>query len=112
MSTSDLEAGEHRRDQGMARVKSAEAQRNPGWSRRALRAIENLAFDIEYFTTDDLKLRFAERPKSPKAWGPVWGKAKRLKLVELAINREKPKSAIPSQNAHRLDVYHSLIFLG
>jgi hypothetical protein len=94
----------------MGRVEDAEARRNPGWSQMALDEIRYTARELEYFTSDDVRAFIAAEPESPQAWGPVYRKAMKLGLMEVAPERGKVKSTLKTQHSHRIDWYRSLIF--
>jgi hypothetical protein len=105
--TDDLEKGRHGRDAGMELAGDAEGEE---FSRAAFEAICRVASRQATLFVDDVLLECSLRPRHFNAWGGVWMRAIRRKIiVNTGTTRQ---SHDPLKHAHRYPIYRSLICEG
>ena len=93
------------RDQALERV---EAAAPPDWNDRALEAVFQAALRWSYFASDDVWRLGLEKPREPRAMGPVMMRA--VKLGYCQPQDSTRISSIPGQHARPLRIYSSLIY--
>lgn len=98
------------RDRGMQLAVDAQDQGNFGWSERAYAAIERVAREHTTVHVDDVLQRFTEQPDRPNAWGAVWQRAIRNKVIRHS-GRVRPCKVDRRKHAHQYPEYVSLFFL-
>jgi succinate dehydrogenase/fumarate reductase flavoprotein subunit len=103
----DLFDGVSRRDSGMTLAADAQDDKDPGWSDRALAAIIALAKQQDELHTDDLAAAFAETPRHFNAWGAVWMRAIRERIIERTGRYHAARD--PKKHAHVYPIYRSLM---
>lgn len=102
-----LEYGRDRRDLGMARASVAQDLLAPAWSELAYAAIVAVASKQAEVHANDLSA-FTPQPSHPNAWGAVWHRAIRNKII--ARTGRIVQCADPRKHAHQSPVYQSLVF--
>lgn len=95
------------RDRGMSLAEDAQNAISPQWSDRAYEAIVRLAKAQATVHVDDILTTFAERPSHPNAWGPVWKKAIKAKVIEHS-GQVRRCTVDVAKHAHNSPVYRSL----
>lgn len=100
-----LDAGRAARDAALERVEGGTSMT---WARWADEAVRYVARRQQFFCSDDLWLAGLDKPREPRAMGPVM-----LRAVKAGICRRTEmtrSSKIPSQHAQPIRVYESLIY--
>lgn len=98
----------HLRDRGMTLAERAEEFHTPGWGDRALAALTRIAKRQQYLFTDDLRRELKEEPAHHNAFGAVWMKALKARIIERT--NETRHSSIPSLHKHRYTLYRSNLY--
>ena len=93
------------RNAGMA---SAE-QHSPEFSVAAYEAIERVAQRQVHIHVDDILSEDVPAPNHPNAWGAVWARAIRNRVIQRTTETRLCKTDI-GKHAHRYPVYFSLIY--
>ena len=101
----DPDEGRARRDEGMA---NADDHANPDWRDRALEAVYQLAASKPVFCAEDVWERGLEKPREPRALGPVMMRAAKLGYCRGTMQHRN--SRMVTQHATPVRVYESLIF--
>jgi hypothetical protein len=96
------------RDFGMEAAASAEDQTQPLFSDTAYQTICAIAERQETVHVNDVLLACPVKPLHPNAWGAVWMRAIRAKVIEKA-GYTKPCTVDPGKHNHDYPVYRSLI---
>ena len=97
-----------RRDRGMARAEGTQAAADPTWALRAYEAIVSIAKRKSSVHVDDVLETFQVAPKRPNAWGAVWMRAIRNRIIE-RTGLSGPCKTDPKKHAHQYPIYRSLI---
>lgn len=97
--------GERAKTRGM---KQASEHAPESWQQEALEAIRHLAKHKHKFAADEI-WQYVEKPKEPRAVGPLMLKACRLGWIVPTLQYQK--SRIPSQHQQPIRVWRSLIRL-
>src|SRR5262245_25203965 len=101
----DFDEGVRGRDAGMELAADAEG---PDFAFAAFDAICRVAARQELLFVDDILSECAIRPQHHNAWGAVWMRAIREKIIEnIGITKH---SSDPLKHAHRYPIYRSLIY--
>lgn len=95
------------RDAGMRLAASAQDGKHPGWSELAYAAIVAVAKRQEHLFVDDVLRELRADPHHPNAWGGVWMRAIRSRVIEDSGHTKR--SADPKKHAHKYTVYRSLV---
>ena len=98
------------RDAGVELAASAQEEKSPGWSARAYAAILTVARSKPTVHVDDVLAQFEEKPAHPNAWGSVWVRAIREKVLA-RTGRVAPCVRDAGKRAHNYPVYQSLVVL-
>jgi hypothetical protein len=102
------EQGELFRDNGAAAALAAQEEDVPGWAERAFGAIVEIACRRPEIHTDDVTSVFREPPTHFNAWGAVWMRAIKEKIIVRTGNYRR--SSDPKKHAHVYPVYRSRLF--
>lgn len=97
---------EDKKQAGMDRAADGEG---PEWREYAFAALRQLAERKERLFVDDLYEVCDWLPKSPNAWGKVWQRALKDKVI-VEANVPRRKSQLPGKHAHKYPVYESLLY--
>jgi hypothetical protein len=92
------------RDAGMAQA----AERAPTWSARAYDAIVRVARRQPEVHIDDMLAERLPPPNHPNAWGAVWARAIKDRIIERTLET-RPCRTDPAKHAHRYPVYRSRV---
>ena len=92
------------RDEAIERV----AEASGDWQDVALEAVYQVALSKPLFASDDIWATGLEKPREPRAMGPVMMRAVRLGYCE-ATDRTVPSSSV-MQHARPLRLYRSLVW--
>jgi hypothetical protein len=103
-----IQQGKDLRDTGMVRAQVAQEFTAPGWSDRAYGEIERIASIQEFIHANDL--RGFEKPSHPNAWGGVWMRAIKNRIIA-RTGRIEP-CIDPLKHKHNSPVYRSLVYRG
>lgn len=105
----DLDAGRQARDAGMASA-ARHAESDPAvWSAEAAyRALVELARTQPYVHTDDLAKAYPATCPRPNAWGQVWLRALRERVIERTGGSLPSKQ--PGKHAHSYPRYESRLY--
>lgn len=104
----DLSEGHALKLEGMSIASDAQDKHKPGWSDRAYEAIVAIANSKEYVHVNDVLKIFTERPKHFNAWGGIWSRAIRNRVIRPTGMRRCCNDK--RKHAHASPVYQSLIF--
>jgi hypothetical protein len=96
------------RDTGMAVASTAQERAAPGWGERAYQAIVCAARSSESVHVDDVLRIFPEPPEHPNAWGAVWQRAIRDRVISRTGTVRETQDR--RKHRHQYPVYDSLIF--
>jgi hypothetical protein len=80
----------------------------PGWAERAYQAIVAVARFRPTVHVDDVLLIFTEEPKHPNAWGLVWVRALRDRVISRTETMRETRDR--RKHRHRYPVYASKLF--
>ena len=100
----DLDASRSARDSGVA---LAARGTDDDWADRALEAVHETALKLSYFASDDVWQRGLEKPREPRAMGPVMMRAVRLGYCEATAMTRATSNV--TQHAQPIRVYRSLL---
>lgn len=101
-----VELAEELRNRGMSLASGAQAHAEPEWAEVAFQVIVKVARQKSTVHVDDV-WPIAPNPKHPNAWGAVWMRAIKGRIIE---KTEKRKHSIaPRKHKHEYPVYRSLI---
>jgi hypothetical protein len=95
------------RDAGMDLARFAQDDKSPGWSDEAYAAIVSIARRQPTVHVDDVLRAFSARPVHPNAWGAVWMRAIRDRVIE-RTGTVRPSSDV-GKHKHQYPVYRSLV---
>ncbi len=104
-----VDLAEDLKQRGMFLATAAQEFVSPLWSERAYQAIRRLATRQQHVHVDDLLRTFMERPAHPNAFGAVWQRAIRERII-IHSGRVKPCTVDPTKHKHQSPVYLSLIY--
>ena len=96
------------RDTGMTIANEAQERDAPGWSDRAYRAIVMVARYRPEVHVDDVLAIFREQPAHPNAWGAVWQRAVRERVISRTGRLRETQDR--RKHRHQYPVYRSEIF--
>lgn len=97
------------RDTGMATAAQAQERVAPGWAERAYQAIVRVARMQSTVHIDDVRRVFSEEaPSHPRAWGAVWVRAIRDRVI--APTGTVRNTTDPRKHCHPCPVYASALF--
>lgn len=94
------------RNDGMRRASQAQGTE---WARRAYAAIVSVAVENPTVHVDDVLARFGEAPHHPNAWGAVWMRAIRERVIARTGTVRQCKDT--KKHAHQYPVYQSLVMV-
>jgi hypothetical protein len=97
-----------RRERGMGLAADAEDRAQPEFAEVAFTIIRALAERQETVHVDDVLARCHLKPHHPNAWGAVWMRAIRERLIAHS-GMVRPCRTDTKKNAHQYPVYHSLV---
>ena len=100
---------QERRDAGMGVAADAEDRDQPQFTETAYLTICRIAAVAAELHVDDVLGRCPLKPRHPNAWGAVWLRAVREKVIE-HTGRVRPCRSDVKKNAHQYPVYRSLIY--
>ena len=96
------------RDAGMALATEAQEQEQPGWGERAYQAIVRVASMQSTVHIDDVRRVFHEEaPNHPRAWGAVWVRAVKDRVLEPTGTVRNTTD--PRKHRHPCPIYRSLL---
>jgi hypothetical protein len=101
-----VELAESLRERGMSLAADAQDRVAPAWADEAFNAIVKVARCQSTVFVDDVWPKVAP-PSHPNAFGAVWMRAIRQKVIE--PTGERRRSIAPRKHAHSYPVYRSLI---
>lgn len=113
-SKGDADEGRQLANEGAERATEHAEKVDPGWKKEAYEIIHSVAMEREHLHADHVWQRAAEwglpAPPDNRAWGSIWSKAIRAKIIEKTGRYTTTKRSV----AHRMDIpiYRSLIFAG
>jgi hypothetical protein len=89
---------------------AAEAQERcaPGWAERAYQAIRTVAWCSPTVHVDDVLRVFPDRPLHPNAWGAIWSRAIRERVISRTGQIRETQDR--RKHRHQYPVYRSLIY--
>jgi hypothetical protein len=96
------------RDTGMDLASEAQEEVSPGWSERAYQAIVTVARFRPEVHVDDVLRIFTEQPAHPNAWGAVWSRAIRDRVISRTGRVRETQDR--RKHRHQYPVYQSEIF--
>ena len=96
------------RDQGMALAADAQESEAPGFSALAYAAIEMVARRQTEVHVDDVLAECPIRPAHPNAYGSVWLRAIRNRIIE-RTGTVRPCRTDARKHSHNYPVYRSLV---
>ena len=97
-----------RRDAGMGHAADAEDREQPDFAEAAFLVICRIAANQPEVHIDDVLVRFTLKPHHPNAWGAVWMRAIRERVIEHS-GRVRPCRTDAKKNAHQYPIYRSLL---
>jgi hypothetical protein len=100
---------EELRNRGMSLAETKNAFLCPLWSERAYAAIVRIARRQATVHVDDVLREFTEKPSSANAWGSVYMRCIRERLI-VHSGEVRPCTVDPTKHLHRSPVYASLIY--
>lgn len=98
---------ELRRDQGMGLAADAQDHVEPAWGETAFAVLELLAKRRPFIHVDDM-LPLVSAPDHPNAFGAIWMKAIRRRIIEHSGQTRPSKD--PKKHAHQYPIYRSLVY--
>jgi hypothetical protein len=101
-----MNQGDLFRDFGASLAAAAQEKDMPGWAEKAFGVIVELSSRYPEIHTDDVSPRVPE-PAHFNAWGAVWLRAIRERVIERTGRYRK--STDPKKHSHVYPVYRSLI---
>lgn len=111
MSRDLFDWAQQRRDTGMGLAADAEDSEQPDFAQTAYLTICHLAKTLPEVHVDDVLVHCNMRPHHYNAWGAVWMRAIRDRVIERS-GRSRPCRTDARKNAHQYPVYRSLIYRG
>ena len=99
--------GANLRDEGTSLAQDAQDATAPGWSERAYAAIVAVACRADEIHRDDVCAVFTEDPEHFNAWGAVWLRALRDRVIAPAGKYRRSRDR--KKHAHVYPVYRSLV---
>ena len=104
-----VDMAEEYKQRGMTLASVAQDLIAPLWSERAYAALAALARRKNTIHVDDFLLVFTEKPSHPNAFGAVWQRCIRERLI-IHSGRVRPCTVDPTKHKHQSPVYLSLIY--
>lgn len=106
---SDLvEMAQQLRDRGMSLAELAQDAASPCWSERAYEALVAVARMSPVVHVDQVLAAFDDKPVSHNAWGSVWMRAIKAKVI-VHSGRVMPSRDV-AKHRHNSPIYTSLIY--
>jgi hypothetical protein len=99
---------QRRRERGMGFAADAEDREQPGFAEAAYSVIRSIAEKQPTVHVDDVLAVCPVAPHHPNAWGAVWMRAIRDRIIAHS-GMVRPCRTDAKKNAHRYPVYRSLI---
>ena len=96
------------RDAGMRIAADAQEANAPGWGDEAYAALISIARNQDTVHIDDILATFTEKPKHPNAWGAVWMRAIKNRIIERS-GESRPCTKDSGKHKHQYPVYVSLL---
>jgi hypothetical protein len=97
------------RDRGISLADGAQARIAPHWRELAYEAIVEVARQQDTVHVDDVLRSFPFRPEHHNAWGAVWMRAIRNRVIA-STGTIRPCTIDPGKHRHNSPVYRSLIY--
>lgn len=97
------------RDTGMHLAEAGQMEAAPEWHACAYAVIVKVARESQAVHIDDILQEFTRKPKHPNAWGAVWMRAIRAKVIKRS-GLYAPCRMDPAKHAHQYPIYDSLIY--
>lgn len=104
-----VQLAEELRDRGMSLASRAQEARTPGWHELAYQAIVAIARRSPVVHIDIVLAEFTLRPTHANAWGSVWMRAIRKRVIE-RTGQMLPCTTDARKHKHLYPVYRSLIY--
>jgi len=104
-----VDLAEDLKQRGMFLASAAQEFVSPLWSERAFHALKALARMQATVHADDMARAFTEKPSHPNAFGAVWQRAIRERVITHS-GRVKACTVDPGKHKHQSPVYLSLIY--
>lgn len=111
MTQLSFNLSQRRRERGMGLAADAEDREQPDFGEVAFATIRAIAQRKQTVHVDDVLEECPLAPHHPNAWGAVWMRAIRQKII-VHSGTVRPCRTDTKKNAHQYPVYRSMIYQG